>query len=65
MLNLQDARKQIEKYIEYYNTERLHSSLYYLTPIDYVNDRIEERLTERRRKLAEAKINRMLLQNAV
>lgn len=65
MLNLKDARKQIEKYIEYYNTERLHSSLYYLAPIDFVNDRIEERLSERRQKLAEAKINRMLYQNAL
>ena len=28
-INLEDAREQISKYIEHYNTKRLHSSLFY------------------------------------
>ncbi|MDQ3194674.1 MAG: IS3 family transposase, partial [Bacteroidota bacterium] len=36
MINLEDARKQIQDYIEFYNTKRLHSSLFYLTPDDYL-----------------------------
>jgi transposase InsO family protein len=59
-INLEDARNQIAKYIKYYNKVRLHSSLYYLTPDDYVNGRIDERLEVRRKKLAEARINRFL-----
>ena len=34
MINLEDARKQIDEYVEFYNTKRLHSSLFYLTPND-------------------------------
>ena len=59
-INLEDARNQIAKYIEYYNKVRLHSSLYYLTPDDYVNGRIYVRLEVRRKKLAEARIKRFL-----
>jgi len=59
-INLEDARNQIAKYIEYYNNIRLHSSLYYLTPDDYVKGRIEDKLEVRRKKLAEARIQRFL-----
>lgn len=65
MINLQDARLQIAKYVDYYNTQRLHSSLYYLTPDDYVNNRIDEKLQLRRKKLVDAKVNRLLIKNAV
>ena len=40
LIDLDDARKQINEFIEYYNTRRLHSSLFYLTPDDFLNDRI-------------------------
>jgi transposase InsO family protein len=63
MINLQDARLQIAKYVDYYNTQRLHSALYYLTPYDYVNNRIDEKLQIRRKKLADAKVNKLLVQN--
>jgi len=65
MVDLEDARRQVADYIEYYNTKRLHSSLYYLTPDDFINGRVEERLEERRNKLAAAKLNRMFYENAV
>ena len=33
--DLEDAKKEIFRYIEWYNRERLHSSLGYLSPLDY------------------------------
>jgi len=36
MINLEDARKQINEFVEFYNTKRLHSSLFYLTPNDFM-----------------------------
>lgn len=64
LINLDDARKQIADYINYYNTKRLHSSLYYLTPEDFLVGRFEEKLIVRERKLKEAKKNRLELRNA-
>ena len=32
LINLDDARKQISQFVDYYNSKRLHSSLYYLHP---------------------------------
>ncbi len=63
-INIDDARKQISKYIEYYNTKRLHSSLYYLTPEDVLLGRVEQRLSERQSKLDKARKNRLVQQNA-
>jgi len=59
LLDLQDARHQIAQYIQRYNTKRLHSALYYLTPEDFLLGRIEQRLTERNRRLEEARVNRI------
>ncbi len=64
LINLDDARKQVNDYINFYNTKRLHSSIYYLTPDDFLNNRINERLLLRDRKLAEAKIKRFEVRNA-
>ena len=36
--DLEDARKEIFKYIEWQNKERLHSSLGYLSPLNYDRD---------------------------
>ena len=65
MINLQDARKQIDEYIEFYNTKRLHSSLFYLTPLDYLNGTVKEKLEIRENKLQEARKNRIELRNAI
>src|SRR5690606_26932703 len=59
LINLDDARKQISSYIDYYNTKRLHSSLFYLTPEDFLENRVEEKLLVRERKLKEAKLKRI------
>lgn len=55
MINLEDAREQIAKFIDYYNNKRLHSSLFYLTPDDFMNNRINEKLEQRNIKLLLAK----------
>ena len=63
MINLEDARKQIAEYIEFYNTKRLHSSLFYLTPEDYLKGNVEEKLKVRENKLNEARNNRIKIRN--
>ncbi len=57
-INLDDARDQLEKYTQFYNTKRLHSSLFYLTPEDFLCDRVDQRLLERQNKLDNAKLFR-------
>ena len=57
--DLADARKRIAAYIDYYNTKRLHSAIYYLTPEDVLLGRTKDRLKERQNKLDVAKKNRM------
>jgi hypothetical protein len=44
--------------IDYYNNERLHSSIYYLRPIDYYRGNPMELLKARREKVAYAKERR-------
>ena len=39
------------QWIDFYNTERLHGALLYLTPDDYFSGRKGERLAERSKKL--------------
>jgi len=63
-VNLEGARRQIAEYIDYYNTKRLHSSLYYLTPEDFLNGRIDERPKVRDEKLYRARLNRIETKNA-
>jgi len=43
---------------QYYNSERLHSAIWYLTPNDVFNARTEKRLAERKEKWHTAFINR-------
>lgn len=63
LINLEDAREQIDNFINYYNTKRLHSSLFYLTPDDFLNDRITEKLEARITKLKLAKKARYEVKN--
>ncbi len=65
MINLEDAKKQIEGYVEFYNTKRLHSSLFYLTPNDYLMNAVKEKLEIRESKLQDARKNRILTRKAV
>jgi transposase InsO family protein len=54
LIDVEDARKQVAEYIYKYNNERLHSSLNYLRPVDYLLGNPDELLKERRRKIYEA-----------
>lgn len=58
MLSIDDARDTISVYIEYYNKRRLHSSLYYLKPEDFLEGRVELRKKEREEKIQAAIVRR-------
>lgn len=63
LVNLDDARKQVGEFVDFYNTKRLHSSLFYLTPEDFLLNRIDEKINERNHKLQKAKIERYKVKN--
>jgi len=42
-------------WIQFYNNERLHSSLQYVAPMDVLEGKQDSILTERKRKLLEGK----------
>ena len=57
-LSIEDARQQIANYIIYYNEKILHSSIYYLTPKEMFEGKVEKRLKERQKKLDQAQEKR-------
>jgi transposase InsO family protein len=63
-LDIEDARRRIADYIRSYNTQRLHSAVHYLTPHDVFTGRTEERLEDRKQKLAHARNQRRISRNA-
>jgi len=56
--DLYQARDLLEKWVMYYDEERLHSALNYLRPVDYYKGNPEALLTERKRKLKAAAASR-------
>lgn len=58
LTDLYQAREVMRRIIDWYNTERLHSALGYLRPIDYYRGDPEELKEARRRKMAEARHRR-------
>jgi transposase InsO family protein len=57
-LEYQDASIRLAEWIAYYNNERLHSAIWYLTPNDVFYGRTVKRLAERKEKLHTAYIKR-------
>lgn len=57
-LTLEDARRIVGKFVEHYNTVRLHSAIGYITPKDKLEGRAQAILDERDRKLEEARERR-------
>jgi len=57
-LTLEDARRIVGKFVEHYNTVRLHSAIGYLTPQDKLQGRDKEILAARDRKLEAARERR-------
>lgn len=54
----EEARRVAGKYVDYYNDERLHSAIGYVTPRDKLEGHAEAIQAERERKLAEARERR-------
>jgi hypothetical protein len=57
-VDYQDANIRMTKWIEHYNSERLHSAIRYLAPNDVFYGKMEKRLAERKEKLHAAFIKR-------
>jgi putative transposase len=57
-LSLEDARCLVGEYVSYYNTERLHSAIGYITPQDKMEGRAQAIFEARREKLARAQTHR-------
>ena len=57
-MTLQDARRIVAKFVEHYNTVRLHSAIGYVTPQDKLQGRDKEILAARDRKLEAARERR-------
>jgi putative transposase len=54
-LNLNDARRIVKRFVQTYNTQRLHSGIGYVTPQDRLEGLDGEIMAERRHKLAAAR----------
>jgi transposase InsO family protein len=54
-LSLDDARRLVARFVEYYNTVRLHSAIGYVTPQDMLEGRQQQIFAERDRKLEAAR----------
>lgn len=57
-LSLSDARRLVGKYVEHYNSVRLHSSIGYVAPEAWLNGRHTEIFNTRRTKLEQARVAR-------
>ena len=57
-LSLEEARRIVAEFVEYYNTRRLHSAIGYITPIDKLNGRELEIFASRDNKLDQARARR-------
>jgi putative transposase len=57
-LNLEDAQRIVARYVEHYNTVRLHSALGYITPKDKLEGREALIFAERDRQLEQARERR-------
>lgn len=54
-ISLEEARREVERYVEYYNNRRLHSAIGYITPKDKLEGREVEIFASRDRKIEEAR----------
>lgn len=62
-LTLEDAQRIVGRYVEHYNTVRLHSAIGYVTPADRLAGRHTEIEETRKQKLEEARANRIQRRN--
>jgi len=57
-LSLKEAQAIVEKFVEHYNTRRLHSAIGYVSPDDKLQGREKKIFAERDRKLQQAREKR-------
>jgi putative transposase len=62
-LNLQDARRLVTRFVEHYNTVRLHSAIGYITPADKLAGKEEAIFAARDQKLLQARETRKAKRN--
>jgi putative transposase len=62
-LNLQDARRLVTRFVEHYNTVRLHSAIGYITPADKLAGKEEAIFAARDQKLLQARETRKTKRN--
>jgi putative transposase len=55
LLNLEDARQVVKKYVEHYNTVRLNSAIGYIAPVDKLQGRDIQIFKDRDKKLEAAR----------
>jgi transposase InsO family protein len=63
-LSLEDAQRIVARFVEHYNTVRLHSAIGYLTPKDKLDGRAKEIFDARDHKLQEARERRKAKRHA-
>ena len=59
-LSLEDARRCVSRFVDHYNTVRLHSAIGYVTPKDKLEGREAGIFAERDRKLEVARQRRRI-----
>jgi putative transposase len=64
-LSLDDARRLVIEFVDYYNTVRLHSAIAYITPMDKLAGRAEAIWVARKEKLATAAAKRRATEKKV
>jgi transposase InsO family protein len=64
-LSLQEARNLVDRFVEYYNTMRLHSAIGYITPMDKLAGNEHRIFTDRDHKLESAREQRKLKRQAL
>ena len=57
-LTLEDAKRIVQRFVNDYNTVRLHSAIGYVTPQAMLDGRQKEILAERDRKIEQARLRR-------
>ena len=60
-VSLDDARRLVAQFIEYYNNTRLHSAIGYVAPLDKLNGKAQEIFRAREHKLEAARARRRQL----
>jgi putative transposase len=58
LIDYEHAVRVIGGWVDYYNKERLHAGIQYLPPEEYFRGDPEKRISERKKKLAQARWNR-------